>query len=67
MFRSRALAELVFHWGEAYEITEALGVWRAVRRDNQVSLVASDPASLRELIIGNYTARPVPRDLPGQQ
>ena len=30
------------HWGDAYEITEALGVWRAVRRDNQVACERTD-------------------------
>ena len=57
--RDRALADLRWHWGEAYEITEALGVWRAVRLDNQVALVAGDPEELRALIIHDYTCRPV--------
>ena len=35
------LDDLRWHWGDAYEITEAVGVWRAVRLDNQTTLVAS--------------------------
>ena len=56
-----ALEDLRWHWGNAYEITEALGVWRAVRLDNQVALIATDPGELRDLIMTNYAARPVPR------
>ncbi len=53
------------NWGGAYEITEDdLGVWRAVRRDSQVTLIATSPGRLRDLITANYTARPVPRS-PG--
>jgi hypothetical protein len=59
-----ALDDLKWHWGDAYEITEALGVWRAVRRDNQVSLIARGPDELHNLIKDDYAARPVPRDLP---
>ena len=55
------LDDLRWHWGDAYEVTEALGVWRAVRRDNQVALVASSAAELRSLIVADYTARPVIR------
>ena len=61
MFRDRALADLRHHWSGAYEISEALGVWRAVRLDNQRALVALDPAELRELIAADYAANPVPR------
>jgi hypothetical protein len=57
--RDRAISDLEFHWGEAYEITEALGVWRAVRHDDQRALIATDPEELRALIITDYTARPV--------
>ena len=60
-FRDRALADLRHHWGTAYEITEALGVWRAVRLDNQATLLARDSEELRTLIIRDYTSRPVRR------
>ena len=49
-----ALAALDWHWGDAYEITEALGVWRAARHDGA--------EELRDLIIADYAKQPVPRD-----
>lgn len=55
------LSDLRFHWGEAHEITEALGVGRAVRGDNQVSVLATSPGELRDEIIADYTSHPVPR------
>lgn len=58
------LEVLRWHWGEEYEISEALGVWRAVRRDNQVTLVATSADELRALIMADYAADPVPRDPP---
>jgi hypothetical protein len=61
MWRDVALEALDWHWGDAYEITEACGVWRAVRRDNQRTLVATAPEDLRDLIRKDYNARPVPR------
>lgn len=61
MWRDEALEDLAWHWGEAYEITEACGVWRAVRLDNQRALVATDPQDLRDLIVKDYAARPVSR------
>jgi len=57
--RQCALADLRWHWGEAYEISEALGVWRAVRLDNGLTLVAIDPEELRALVVRDYTSRPV--------
>lgn len=59
--RDSALNDLVFHWGAAYEISEGLGVWRAVRLDNGVTLVAGSPEGLRDCIRTDYDARPVPR------
>jgi hypothetical protein len=61
VYRDEALAALAWHWGEAYELTEALGVWRAVRLDNQRSLIATDAEKLRDLIIDDYSKEPVPR------
>ena len=60
-----ALADLRWNWGEAYEITEAIGVWRAVRLDNQRTLVASDAGELHDLIVADYAAQPVRR--PGHE
>jgi hypothetical protein len=54
------LDDLRWHWGDAYEISEALGVWRGVRRDNQVALIASSPGELRDLVVADYDRRPVP-------
>ena len=61
------LKDLRRNWGGAYEITADLGVWRAVRRDSQVTLIATSPGKLRDLITANYTARPVPRSCPCPQ
>ena len=55
------LDHLRWNWGDVYEITEALGVWRAVRGDTQVSLVASRAAELLDEIVADYTRRPLPR------
>ncbi len=55
------LSDLRWHWGDAYEISEAIGVWRAVRRDNLVTLVASGAGELRDLMVADYSRRPVAR------
>ena len=57
-----ALADLQWHWGQAYEITTSEQQWVAERRDNRRILIASGPDGLRELIITDYTAQPVTRD-----
>lgn len=59
-----ALKDLRRNWGGAYEITGASGVWRAMRLDNQATLIAIGPGELRDLITADYTARPVPRSCP---
>jgi hypothetical protein len=61
VYRDEALAALAWHWGEAYEVTEALGVWRAVRLDNWRALVATEAEDLRDQIVDDYTRAPVPR------
>lgn len=58
-WRDEALAALQWHWGGAYEVTEASGVWRAVRRDTGRTLVATAPEGLRDEILTDYTAHPV--------
>ncbi len=61
------LAELRHHWGSAYMINcIVLGQWTAQRRDTYETLRADSPVALRDLIVADYTARPVPRDLPGR-
>ncbi len=59
-----ALKDLRRNWGGAYEITEAPGVWRAMRLDNQATLIAIGPRELRDLITADCTAQPVPRSCP---
>jgi hypothetical protein len=60
-----ALEELEFHWGSAYDINAAGGVYNARRRDGKgVPLTDPLPEGLRLRIQADYTAMPVPRDLP---
>ena len=61
--RDEALASLRFHWGSAYEISvgDVAGVWRAVRLDDQRTLIATDASELHTLIVADYTAHPVKR------
>lgn len=56
------LSELRHHWGDPYEISGMTGHWRAVRRDDGTALTAGSPEGLREAIITDYFAKPVPRD-----
>ena len=58
--RGMQLADLRWHWGDAYEITWT-GEFRAVRRDNGLALQAESADELRTLIRSDYTRRPVPR------
>ena len=60
-----ALEDLEFHWGSAYEIAFAGGMWTARRKDGCSGTLA-DPLSegLRLRILADYEAMPVPRDLP---
>jgi hypothetical protein len=55
------LEDLKWHWGGAYDVSEGSGAWRAVRADNQVTLVAASAGELRDLIAADYGRRPVPR------
>jgi hypothetical protein len=58
-----ALAHLQFHWGSAYAIAGAAGCWVARRRDDGRLINAGGPDGLRERIIADYRARPVPREV----
>jgi hypothetical protein len=61
------LYELRHHWGSAYVINcPTLGKWTAERRDDYQMLRADSPEVLLTLIRADYTARRVPRDLPGR-
>ena len=60
-----ALDELEFHWGSAYHIAVADGMYTARRLDGKGAPLADPlPAGLRLRIQADYTAMPVPRDLP---
>jgi hypothetical protein len=56
------LAELRWHYGEAYIINcTGLGRWTAERRDTREVLRSDSAAGLVELIRSDYAARPVAR------
>ncbi len=58
-----ALDEIRFHWGSAYDIGG--GMWTARRRDGRGAPLADPlPEGLGQRIQADYTAMPVPRDLP---
>jgi hypothetical protein len=58
------LDELVFHWGEAYNVAVIDGVWTAWRRDGRGGMLTDPlPAGLLLRIRADYAAMPVPRDL----
>ena len=58
--RARQLADLRWHWEEAYEIIWD-GKFRATRRDDGGKLEADTAAELRELMICDNSERRVPR------
>jgi hypothetical protein len=58
------LASLRWHWDTAYLICHPEpDVWMAQRRDDRQTLHADGPEALRDRIIADYFARPVPRSL----
>lgn len=59
----QVLADLCFHWGEAYRFRydEVSGWWEAARRDSGQVIMAACPRELRDLVVGDYLCRPVPR------
>ncbi len=58
------LEELEFHWGDAYEVAVADGMWTARRRDGKGTLADPLPEGLHAKVAADYGADPVPRDLP---
>jgi hypothetical protein len=61
----RALTALRWHWGSAYSVQHPEpGVWLAWRRDTREMLRADSAEALRESIITDYFACPVPRGQP---
>ena len=60
------LADLDWHWGEAYRITHpAPDVWLAQRRDTTDTMKATTPDGLFHAIHSDYWSRSVPR--PGRR
>jgi|HubBroStandDraft_3_1064219.scaffolds.fasta_scaffold838479_1 hypothetical protein len=60
-----ALDELEFHWGSAYHLAILDGICTARRRDGKGGTLTSPvPEGLRLLIVADYAAMPVPRNLP---
>jgi len=57
--RAGELADLRYHWGEAYIITLAHGMFRAERCDDGAAVSSVTAAGLRVLIRDDYAARPV--------
>jgi hypothetical protein len=58
------LTALRWHWGSAYLIDNPVpGVWTARRRDTHATLRADTALGLRDRIVADYAARPVPRPL----
>jgi hypothetical protein len=60
---TRALRDLNHRWGSAYLIFSGDGEYSASRMDDLQVLTANSPGELREKIIADYGAWPVPRDL----
>jgi hypothetical protein len=57
------LDDLRWHWGSAYVIQcFGLGTWVAQRRDSHATIGAEGPDQLRDKIVADYSAHPVPRD-----
>ncbi len=60
------LDELRWHWGDAYLISFfEPDNWVAQRRDNFETLRADGPVELRDLIVADYNAHPVSRQIAG--
>ena len=54
---------LAWNWAPAYKIVVAGGHCLAQRRDNGRTLHAGSPEALRELVIEDYAAEPVSREV----
>ena len=63
--RGRDIADLAWHWEGAYRITYSDGRFIAQRTDNRETLTADNAIELRDKIIDDYCANPIPRG--GQQ
>lgn len=58
------LSYLTWHWGSAYLIAHPEpDCWVAQRADDRTTLRSDTPLGLRDRILADYTARPVPRSV----
>ena len=58
------LSDLRWHWGSAYVIQHpGPDLWVAQRKDDRATLRADSAWKLRDRIVADYTARPVPRSV----
>lgn len=58
-----ALESLIWHWGDAYAISRPEpDVWLAQRHDNRETLRSDSAEGLRDAILADYLACPVPRE-----
>jgi hypothetical protein len=58
-----ALGRLQWTWGSAYQITGAADRWVARRSDTGRLLNSDSPEGLQRLLIKDYEAEPVPREV----
>jgi hypothetical protein len=62
---ARAPEELEFHWGSAHHVATASAGFTVTRRDGRGTRLADpSPEGLFRQIRTDYSALPVPRDLP---
>ena len=61
ILRARQLRVLRYHWDSAYRISFTEGMFVAERRDNSARVRQPTADRLREAVIDDYRARPVPR------
>ena len=60
-----ALSALMYGWGDAYKLWQDSEGWHARRRDGLGEVMTEDQHdALRKVMWDDYTAKPVPRDLP---
>ncbi len=59
MDRNASLGALRWSWGEQYKISEAHGEWRAVSLSSGRLLRATDPTSLREMMVRDCGSEPI--------
>jgi len=59
MDRNASLGALRWSWGEQYKISEAHGEWRAVSLSSGRTLRATDPMSLREMMVRDCGSEPI--------